>query len=80
MTDAQANSMATYVVGTLFLLTGIANLIWPERMIARVNRQALGTWRMRLILSPFPEKNRTLVIRVVALLCLLAAWFAFTGK
>lgn len=74
MTDAQAAAL----LASLFLVAGLVSLFWPEWLLSRVNRKGAGTWRMRVILAPFPEKHHRIVVRVVGAISLLVAVIAFS--
>ena len=73
MTNAQAATL----LASLFLIAGLVSLIWPQWMVSRANRKGAGTWRMRVILAPFPEKHHLLVVRVIGAISLLVAVIGF---
>jgi hypothetical protein len=73
MSDAQAS----YLLGSLFLVSGICNLLWPQWLLGRLKKKGFGSWRMRMILAPFPEKNHPIVLRAIAVLSLLVSAIAF---
>ena len=72
------HAQAYILLASLFLITGIVNLFWPQWILSRLERKSPGSWRLGLILSPFPEKHRPTVVRVLGALCLLVAAVGFS--
>ncbi len=73
-----SNAQAAALLASLFLITGVVNLFWPAWILSRIGQKSAGSWRLSLILSPFPEKHRPTVVRVLGGLCLLAAAVGFS--